>query len=178
MISRNYIKLLFFVIVTVAFCSCKKTPKQVEQPKTYGEVEAEFRASLTQNDTITVLQMADSLMQELQRGELDSALSKLYMLTSEGIAPINNEKLNKLKNHFKRFPVIDYKLIYYNFSTNALNDLKYSITFVKDEAQQMPAISFMFNPFKAEGKWYLCVKEERQSSKDMKNPIHPKAPVY
>ena len=178
MIKRFNIIFILFTFLSIGLISCNNTSKPV-YPKTYEQVEAEFRASLTKSDTLCVLQMADSIMKELQGGELDLALSKLYLLTTEGLVPVDNKKIAKLKKHFSSFPVVDYKLIYYNFSTAYLNDLKYSIQFLKTESnEQVPSISFMFNPCKIKGKWYLCVKDEGQSSKDLKNQIHPQTPVY
>ena len=84
MIRKYNIVFILITLITIGFISCKDTSKPV-QPKTYEQVEAEFRATLTHSDTICVLQMADSVMKQLQGGEVDLALSKLYLLNNEGI---------------------------------------------------------------------------------------------
>lgn len=174
--NRLYIILLLCGLLVVG---CTGKQKDAEPVKTYDEVESEFIASLTANDTLAVMQAADSLMTGLKNGELETSLSKLFMVENRTIVPLSPAKIAELCKHFRRFPVVDYKLEHLVFSVAALNDMKYSIQFAKkDNAGKAPTISFVLNPVRMNGTWYLCVKGKEQYSKDMRNPIHPKTPVY
>jgi len=172
--------IIVFSSLLLVACNANKSKKDEQPPVvTYDMLEAAFKSSLTANDTITVLNTGDSLMMGLKKGELESSIRKLYMPKDGKIVPLSDEKVEGLINHFKRFPVRDYKLSHCVFSIETLNDLKYTVEFApKDKNGKVPTISFVLNPIKQDSIWYLCIKEKNQSSKDMLNPIHPKTPVY
>lgn len=169
--------MILFCILLLTGCGGKQ--KKAEHIKTYDEVETEFISSLTANDTLTVMQAAEELMSGLKNGNLESSLSKLYMVENRTIVAISSQKIAELSKRFRRFPVVDYKLEHLVFSVASLNDMKYTIQFAKkDKNGKAPTISFVLNPVRMNGTWYLCVKGKDQYSKDMINPIHPKTPVY
>lgn len=170
-----YFPSLLFFLATL--CSCNSTPKR-ESVKTYADIEAEFIATLTSADTTAVLAKAESLMEGLQKGELEKSLMELAELKGDSIIPISSQKLSEMVKHFQRFPVQKYRLTSYCFSIPELNDLKYSIEFAPANSEgYAPTISFMLNPIKVDNVWYLCVKDKEHSSKDMLHPIHPKTPI-
>lgn len=173
-------KLIYFTsllfLVTI-FSSCNSVPKQ-ESIKTYAELEAEFISTLMPTDTTSVLEKAERLMKELQNGELKEALTELVELKGDSIVPLSSSKLAEMEKLFQRFPVLKYRLVSYSFSTPALNDLKFAVEFAPEGANgKAPAISFMLNPVKVAGEWYLCTKDKTQPSKEVLHPIHPKTPV-
>lgn len=173
-------KLIYFsslLFLLTVFYSCNSVPKQ-ESIKTYAEFEAEFISTLTSADTTLVLEKAERFMKGLQNGELKNSLTELVELKGDSIVPISSSKLAEMEKRFQRFPVLKYRLVSYTFSTPGLNDLKFAVEFAPKGANgKAPAISFMLNPVKVAGEWYLCVKDKTQPSKEILHPIHPKTPV-
>ncbi len=164
-------------ICCIAVISCKK---QTAESKyiTYGEMESEFQSTLNAEDSLQVLERAEELMQGLKNGEVEESLSKLHMVKDGNLVPIAGETLDQLISRFKMFPVVNYKLEYFAFSVAQINDLKYSLEIGKRNASgKAPTMGFMLNPMKVDGVWYLCVKGENQSSKEMLNPITPNSIV-
>lgn len=143
--------------------------------KTFSDVEEEFAATLSANDTTEVLTAGTALLDSLKAGKIDVAVNMLNTTDAEGnIVPLSDEKRAQLVTRFERFPVVDYELEYYNFSLPALNDLKYRTFFSeKDASGNAPALSLMLNPVKKDGKWYLCLKEAGQPAKDAANAVNP-----
>lgn len=156
-------------------CGQKETKGRM---KTYGDAEKEFIATLTKEDSISVLNQARICMDSLKVGNIESALEMLYVVKGNQILPLGGESLKETREHFQRFPVVDYQLDYFTFSTQGCNDLKYRIKFSrKDEKGNIPAIAFMFNPVKIDNRWYLCIKGKDQSSKDILNPREKNSPA-
>ena len=70
-----------------------------------------------------------------------------------------------MRNTFTVFPVLNYRMVYFNFSTEGRNDVKYEIEFFEkaDSTDQAPnTIGLMFNPVKVDDQWYLTMKEADQ----------------
>ncbi len=168
----TYLMLLLWAGIFSTSCGNKEKENKYI---TYEDLENEFRATLTQEDTLTVMNAATALMEGLKNGEIEASLQKLSMIEDGSIVSLAGDKLDVLAKRFKRFPVVDYKLDYYCFSVEQLNDIKYSIQIApKDQNGKAPTMGFMLNPMKVNGEWYLCVKDKEQASKDMQNPIDPK----
>ncbi len=160
------------LLCLIAVGSCKKSANK--KYVTYGEMEKEFQSTLGKEDSLEVLAMSNALMEGLKKGELEESLSKLYMVKEGRLVPLAGEDLKAQVSRFKRMPVVDYRLDYFAFSLAQLNDLKYFIEIAeRDSSGKAPTMGFMLNPMKVDGKWYLCLKGQNQSSKEMRNPISP-----
>ncbi len=115
-------------------------------------------------------------MDSLKSGNVEWAVGNFFEMSDEGVpSPLGDEARERMLNRFKKFPVVDYEMDYYSFSTPELNDLKYRTFFrERDSSGNAPAISLMFNPVKKDDKWFLCIKEASQPAKDAKNAIDPR----
>lgn len=164
------------LLVCIQFSCGQKETK--ERMKTYGDVEKEFIATLTKEDSIKVLNQARICMESLKAGNIEAALGMLYVVKGNQVLPLGGKDLKETREHFQHFPVVDYNLDYFTFSTQGCNDLKYRIKFrEKDKKGNVPAIAFMFNPVKIDNRWYLCIKGKDQSSKEILNPREKKSPA-
>lgn len=127
----------------------------------------EFRAELTAEDTTKMLGICEECMKTLKAGNIDGALNLLYQYddSTKTVSPISEENRKKMRNTFTVFPVLNYRMVYYNFTTQGLNDVKYEIEFFEkaDSTDQAPnTIGLMFNPVKVDDQWYLTMKEAGQ----------------
>lgn len=164
------------LLVCIQFSCGQKETK--ERMKTYGDVEKEFIATLTKEDSIKVLNQARICMESLKAGNIEAALGMLYVVKGNQVLPLGGKDLKETREHFQHFPVVDYNLDYFTFSTQGCNDLKYRIKFTeKDKKGNVPAIAFMFNPVKIDNRWYLCIKGKDQFSKEILNPREKKSPA-
>lgn len=122
---------------------------------------------LTAEDTAQVLNKSRNCMDLLKAGNIDEALKMIYVLRDGKAIPLPAEKEKQLRKNFKFFPVTDFKLDYYSFSNTDNNDVKFQIEFFKHtgpDDKTPNTIGFMFNPIKADGTWYLTVKESDQET--------------
>ena len=165
-------KILIAAACALVMASCGNSKKQ--QPKTVGDLEQDFVATLTEADTTAVLGMGSQLLDSLKAGNVEWAMGMLYQVNdSMDIVPVDADTRGRLENRFRMFPVADYELDYYQFSLPGLNDLKYR-TFLtaRQDGVANPGMAFMLNPVKKDGQWFICVKSQDQPAKDAANALN------
>lgn len=170
-------RLIFTLLLGCVLFACGHKETK-ERMKTYGDAEKEFIGSLTKKDSVKVLELSQRCMDSLQSGNIEAALAMLHTVSYNQVLPLSGTGLEELKTHFRHFPVRDYELDYFSFSTQGCNDLRYKVQFAeKDVNGNAPIIAFMFNPVKVDSIWYLCVKGPAQSSKEILNPCEKNSPA-
>lgn len=131
--------------------------------KTREEEVAEFRNTLTADDTTAMLQICDAAMEQLKGKKIDQVLASMYEYTdsTQEIRPLTKEVAERYRRQFRMYPVLDYERKYFSFQLAGCNDVKYEVTFATAEAagtEEPAKTSYMFNPVKIDGEWKLCVK--------------------
>lgn len=166
--------ILFLFLALALLSSCKSKPKM----RLYQDAERDFQASLVLNDTLDVLSLGQNFMGALKAGEIDTAVDNIYVVYENVLYRVADSSLDQLKARFRRFPVADYQLVSYNFSTPGINDLVYRYS-INGPVGDGPAMKIALNPVKVEGSWYLTLKDAYMSSKDLapEDQISPYAPA-
>ena len=155
-----YFALVVFIMSVVAACN-QKSQSHVDKTK-------EFRDGLTEQDTAQMLKLADDCMELLKKKDVEGALSMLneYDDSTGSVQPLSEQTRAKYQRLFKMFPVYKFERSSYSFILEGLNDVKYDIIFADEEHPEVngvPKTSFMFNPVKVDGQWYLTVKRADQN---------------
>lgn len=172
------LKILAAGVATLMMLAVSCTPdKKDKNVISLAEAEATFSASLTASDTTAMLAAGQAVMDSLQAGNIESALSVLYVRNEdgEGYRPLNDTEKEQLRARFSRFPVKSWTLDHYDMSIPSLNDLKYSYQF-KEESNG-PGMNLMFNPVKSDNGWILMLKQANQPAKDAANALDSRVPV-
>ena len=156
------------VFAAIAFSSCKNEKK----PSDMRQV-LEFRSTLTKQDTTQVLDLANKCMELLKNKNIDQAVASLneYDDSLCQVKPLSKESEQGVRKMFKLFPVLDYELSYYSLQSEGINDVKYTVTFAEEQNPEQngrPVTSYMFNPVKVDGVWYLCIKKAGQASDELR----------
>lgn len=171
-------KKVYFLLILFGgflFTMCTNSEKKVHF-KTYEEASHEFISSLTHMDTVAVLKLSTDVMELLKNDKIDEALDSLYMIKDSQLYKLDSNKKQSLRNRFKMFPVLDYKYENLSFTSQGINDIKYTIRFHIDSiTNNSKSMVLMFNPVKVEGNWYITVKEKGQLSNDTDEQIHPQS---
>ena len=157
-------KVLYFgicLLTLTAATSC------TDKAKTKADQSQEFRSSLTETDTLRMLAISDSCMTLLQNSDLEGAMAMLYEYddSTGQVAPLSDETRRRYQRLFTMFPVKSYQRVKYTFMLEGLNDVKYDVIFAEEEHPEVngvPKTSFMFNPVRVDGTWYLTVKRGDQ----------------
>ena len=151
-INSIYVSLLIAFLVV----SCKGE-------KSRQEKMAEFRHSLTSEDTIAMLKICDEAMAMLQARDYDRLFANLYEYTdsTQEVKLVSDATKKSYLRKFQMFPVLEYERTGYSFQLEGCNDVRYKVTFaLADSAgtSEAPVTHYMFNPVKVDGNWKLCVK--------------------
>lgn len=167
----------FFIVASILLAllsACKSSPK----PYLYKDAERDFIASLTLNDTLNFLALGQNFMESLLGGDVDDAMESLCVVYQNVLYKVSDRSLNKLKARFRRFPVTEYELVDYSFSTAGINDLVYRYSSFGPLGES-PAMKLTLNPVKVEGRWYLTLKDAYMSSKALAphNQVSPNLPA-
>lgn len=138
------------------FSACRSEKSKVQQVQ-------EFREGLSKEDTTQMLKISNDCMELLKAKKYNEVFASLYLYDDENksLVPLTETDKKNLERKFKMFPVLDYKLEYYSFLLEGVNDVKYSIKFAEEpnpEQNGEARTAFMLNPVKVDGTWYLTVK--------------------
>lgn len=149
----------FVLFAAVCFVSCTN-----KSPKTSTE---EFQSSLISTDTIQMLNLGDSCMTLLKDKNIEGAMSMLFEYddSTKQVVPLGDDTRVRYEHLFKMFPVLSFHRLNYTFMLEGLNNLKYEVIFAEEEHPEVngvPKTTFMFNPVKVDGQWYLTVKRADQ----------------
>ncbi len=168
--NRIAIALLLVSSVLMTACDSKSREKDNLEIISLEEAERNFAAELTKSDTLEVLNLGQKVIDDIMAGKFDNAFDSLVDPTT--CRPIAPERAARLAKHYKG----EYQkaeLDYYSFSLSGINDLKYRLVTAEGSA-----LSIMFNPVKADDRWFLGLKTERTPSKDQDKPLHPMTPIF
>lgn len=152
----------FVLSLTLLIASCSSCGGRRHE-KTRNDSIAEFRATLTKEDTTEMLKLTDDAMKMLKNKQYDKVLAMMYEYhdSTKEIKPLTKETARRYNRMFHMFPVIDYERNYYSFQLEGCNDVKYTVIWAPAEktGTGVPAkTAYMFNPVKVDGSWKLCVK--------------------
>lgn len=173
-------KKLFLILFSLSLiCSCHHYSGSRGE-KTQIDAEKEFRESLSSEDTSAVIALSEQFMQSLWNSRVTDAVDMIYVLYNDVVYKKSAAYTSELIQRFKMFPVLSYKMLYYNFSTEGNNDISYSYTFDNPQDGSEPSsIKLMLNPVYVDGYWFLTLKDGYQSSLDLpkEKQIHDLAPA-
>lgn len=121
-----------------------------------------------------MLKLSNDCMELLKAKKIDNALSMLYEYndSTKEVTPLSEKSRKRYERMFHIFPVLDYKMEYYSFQLEGVNDVKYRIIFGQEDQPDVngeAATALMFNPVKVDGNWYLTVKTADQSFDELRN---------
>ena len=105
------IKILVLLIAFIGVYSCSQ--KQEPAPQTQQEyaddrISPDMQRTLT--DTVSVLSHVRAYLDMLQRNEVDSALSFVYVADGDSVAPLMGAAREALRQQVTTFPVLSYEI--------------------------------------------------------------------
>ena len=153
---------LFAVIIVYSSCTSGQKPNKSSETE-----DLAFGKSLSNEDTLKVLKLADECMELLKKQNIDQAIAMLYEYdeVSGGVKSLSSESEGRLRHNFRVFPVIEYEREYFSIMEEGVNDIRYKVWFAKEDNPEKngePVVKLMFNPVFIDGQWYLCVKNPDQ----------------
>ena len=173
-------KILVVLCTLCLLAACHNNGRKQQTFNTFESAQAAFQATITPEDSSAVITATEEVMSLLKAGEIDAALSHIYVVADNVLYRPDNESLLRLKSKFTMFPVLSYEMTDIAFQTSAINDVTYQYVFAESSDDSTPAtFKLGFNPVKIEGQWYLTFKDGNMTSKTMQQDyqMNPMAPA-
>ena len=173
-------KILVVLCTLCLLTACHNNGNKQQKFDTFESAQAAFTATITAEDSTAVKAATEEVMSLLQSGNIDEALTHIYVVADDILYRPNDESLLRLKSKFTNFPVLSYKMTDMAFQTSAINDVTYQYVFAEGQDGSSPAtFKLAFNPVKIDGQWYLTFKDGGMTSKTMQEgyQMDPMAPA-
>lgn len=172
-------KILAVLCTLSLLVACHNTGRKQQKFETFESAQAAFAATLTAEDSTAVTAATDEIMSLLQAGEIEAALSHIYVVNDNVLYRPDDESLLRLKSKFRNFPVLSYTMTDFAFQTSAINDVTYQYVFEEIPGENPGTLRLCFNPVKIDGKWYITLKDGNMTSKTMQEEyqLNPNAPA-
>lgn len=140
-----------------ALTGCNSCSK--EETKKSGQTE--FEGSLTNEDSLAVIDLVNQFYTFAENEDFDAAVSMLYLPNDEDPygepRPLSNEEMQDVKIMLKSFPIYDHRIDYIKFNKSYLNEVK-TTAVIRPKSADLPEATtcFYFNPVNFLGRWALC----------------------
>ena len=173
-------KILAVLCTLCLLAACHNGGRKNQKFNTFESAQASFAATITPADSAAVIAATEEFMSLVKSGEIDAALSHIYVVDNDTLFLPAPQSLASIKSKFTLFPVLSYKMTDIAFQTSAINDVTYQYVFQEAAEGSNPAtLKIAFNPVKVDGKWYLTLKDGNMTSKSMQQDLqmNPMAPA-
>jgi len=160
---KKFLFLAIFPIVSVSliFTGCKRD-KAANQSD--ANAPTAYELSITNQDTMQVVNLIDAFFGYLERGELTDAVAMLYADNSvdhfEEPMPLDNDQISRMMSIVRALPVQDHRIEYIKFHETYQNEVKVT-AIIEPASEDRPEVStvFYFRPFDYLGNWRLCLMD-------------------
>ena len=151
--KRNYL-VLIAAVVALLMAACKG--KKEEAPKSSDPLQPQMIVS--EFDTTTVQNLTYDFLELLKQGQLDEAISRLYVLDGDQVKPLPDEQKPECYFSLGLHRVYDYRIIDYTFYKETDSEVQCEII-IEDPAQKENPGHMIrrFCPVRRNGAWYLTL---------------------
>lgn len=154
--------------MALLICACQGERKVA--PAAQG-VDAGPQMVLSNNDTTTVWQMSSDFLDLLRAGNLDEAVSTLYMLDGEEVRPLPDDRKAECTAVLGLYPVYDYSIDELIFYKETDSEVKYTLVIQDPSTTSSPAtMKGTIRPVRRGDMWYITLAnsetETRRSELD------------
>ena len=113
----------------------------------------------THEDTVAVMDLANTFLQTLKDKNVDGALDQLYEVENNEVKPLSAEQRSKLRNTFSAFPVEEYTIDAIVLFSDSDSEVRYTTKMFPDSIKsEMPGTTKgSLHPFRVNNQWVLTV---------------------
>lgn len=143
-------------------CRGEQKPGSVNVPAEEGP-----QMELSVNDTVTVRQLATDFLELLKEGNVDEAVSRLFVLEGEEVHPFPEDQRAQCRFTLSMFPVYDYSIVDMQFNRETDSEVKYELVIQDPLTTETPAtMQGMICPVRRDGVWYITLANTTPESMD------------
>ena len=152
--NRKYL-ILIAAVFGLLLSACKDTKKPAK-PLVPG---VDVAMEVTSYDTTTVMKMTNDYLDLLKQGNIDEAMSRLYVLDeNDQIRPLPAEQEADCRFSLEAFKVYDYRITMFTFYKETDSEVKYELIIDDPAKKEDPGkINGLIRPVRRDGQWYITL---------------------
>lgn len=113
---------------------------------------------LSGNDTTTVLQLTSEFLDKVQAGNIEEAISSLYILDGEEVRPLPDDRKQECRFVLGMHTVYRYHIETLTFYKETDSEVKYVLTIQDPATTSSPAtMNGLIRPVRRDGMWYITL---------------------
>ena len=168
----SMIKSVKYVVMAMALlivASCGEKKKQ--EVKLPADPRMDQQMIRTSKDTMMLLDMTKKFLETLKNNDIDGALSQLYEVKDNKVAPLSAEREKEIRKTLATFPVLSYQIDELLLYSDSDTEVRYTIEFFeKPKGDNRPnTIRCSVNPTRVGGTWYLTIAKVAQENNNKNN---------
>lgn len=150
--SKNLV--LIAAVLALLMTACKG--KKEEVVKSTDPLQPQMIVSA--NDTATVQQLTLDFLELVKQGQIDEAVSRLYVLDGDEIKPLPDAEKPKCSFWLGMYEIYDYRITQFTFFKETDSEVKYELTIEDPAKKEHPArINGLIRPVRHNGAWYITL---------------------
>ena len=166
------IKSVKYVVMAMALlivASCGEKKKQ--EVKLPADPRMDQQMIRTSKDTMMLLDMTKKFLETLKNNDIDGALSQLYEVKDNKVAPLSADREKEIRKTLATFPVLSYQIDELLLYSDSDTEVRYTIEFFeKPKGDNRPnTIKCSVNPTRVGGTWYLTIAKVAQENNNKNN---------
>ncbi len=120
---------------------------------------------LSVNDTVTVRQLTNDFLELLKQGNVDDAISRLFVVEGDDIRPFPEDQREGCRFALSLFPVYDYHIVQLIFFRETDSEVKYELVVQDPTTTESPAtMRGLIRPVRRGGMWYITLANSDANS--------------
>ena len=158
--KKYYLLLTAVVALLMAGCkSDKKTNFKFDDQSDQPQME------LSSYDSITVRQITNDFLELVKNGQIDEAITHLYVLEGEEVKPLPDEQKEECRFSLGAFDFKGYAIKQLVFFKETDSEVEYAL-YLDDPVQVRKPRTFngLIRPVRRDGTWYITLANGNQHS--------------
>lgn len=155
------VKFLFFSfsVAALLLAACSGEKKQQTFPENGPQM------TLSNSDTITVQSMVNDFLEQVKQGNIDDAVSRLFVLENDEVKPLSDEQRQEYRTSLGAFDFKGYRITTLTFFKETDSEVGYDLYLDDPAVAQHPrTIKGLIRPVRRNGAWYITLAHGHQHS--------------
>ena len=149
-------KYLILSVLVAGVLTVGCTGKKEEPKKASFGIQPEMTVSAL--DTTTVVQMTTDFLEQVKQGNIEDAVSRLYVYENEQVRQLNEQERQDCSFLYSMFPVYDFKVDSFRFIKETDTNVHFHLIIEDPATTASPRTrNGLIRPVRINGVWYLTL---------------------
>lgn len=163
--NKKYL-VLIAALVAVLLSGCEGEKKKTVK---FEDSRNQPQMQLSSNDSTTVRELTNDFLELVKNGQIDEAVSHLYVLDGENVYPMPEDQKEECRYSLGAFDIKGYGIKKLTFFKETDSEVEYALYLDQPSVDRKPrAINGLIRPVRRDGVWYITLANGSQRSEIQK----------